>query len=136
MILTTVVTFIWGFTLLQEPANTSSLAGLLTIFGNHYVAGGVCLAAACCAAVFLWPSEIRWSIPATLAFLLPQQFVLMVASLTSFRCVMQGHFADGIERSPMFILSDQAWVILLAYFHWIALITWVHDNLSVNAIGA
>jgi hypothetical protein len=96
----------------------------------------MCLAAACSAAVFLWPSGKAWSIPATLGLLLPQQFVLMVASLTSFRCVMQGHFADGIERSPMFILSDQAWVILLAYFHWIALITWVHDHLSANPITA
>ena len=130
VIIATIVIGIWGFTLLFEELNTASLSGLLVVFGHHTAAGIFCLIASVCSFIFLLPS-IRWNVPWTLALLFPQQFILMTASLTSFHCVLQGQFADKVARSPAFILDDQAWVILLAYFHWVAMITWVVEKMRI-----
>lgn len=53
----------------------------------------------------------------TLICMLPQQLLLYIAAGGSFRAIWFGHFADGVERTHIFILSDQAPSILIAVFH-------------------
>jgi hypothetical protein len=53
----------------------------------------------------------------TLAALLPQQGVLTFSAVSALYYVAVGHYGDGVPRSHLFILADQAPVILLALLH-------------------
>lgn len=49
--------------------------------------------------------------------LIPQQVVLLVSALGGARAIVDGHYADGVERSSAFIAADQLPIILLALLY-------------------
>lgn len=60
---------------------------------------------------------------------LPQQALLIMASLTALRSAWLGEYPDGIRRSGLFILDDQLPSICLAIIHTLTLIYPVCANL-------
>lgn len=53
---------------------------------------------------------------------LPQQVVLYMSAMASAAAVASGHYADGVMRPPMFILTDQVGTIVLAIAYTIIVI--------------
>ena len=56
--------------------------------------------------------------------LLPQQSLLVVSATVAIISVADGHYADGVIRPTLFILVDQAPIILAVVFHTVALISY------------
>jgi hypothetical protein len=57
-----------------------------------------------------------------LVLLLPQQLLLYVAAWGGLHAVVNGHYADGVDRPYQFILTDQLPLMLLAVIHTLAVI--------------
>jgi len=53
----------------------------------------------------------------TLLLLVPQQFLLFLCAGAAIHAIAVGEFADGTQRSSMFLLADQVPMILIAVFH-------------------
>ncbi len=53
----------------------------------------------------------------TLLMLLPQQLTLFLSAGAAAHSIWLGQFADGVQRSNAFLLTDQCPVVLLAFFH-------------------
>lgn len=49
--------------------------------------------------------------------LVPQQLLLYLSAGAAAHAIIVGHFADGVERPNAFLLTDQAPVVLIAFFH-------------------
>lgn len=49
--------------------------------------------------------------------MIPQQVILAVCAMSAIRLSIEGHYADWVYRPSLFILRDQVWAILLAFFH-------------------
>lgn len=64
---------------------------------------------------------IKRKICTILAFV-PQQFVMFISSAGLAHFIWLGQFADGVVRTPAFLLADQAAPIFLTIFHTWALI--------------
>jgi hypothetical protein len=55
-------------------------------------------------------------------FMLPQQLFLFISAVGASQAIVNGHFADGVERPRMFIAVDQEPAILVALFYTIGII--------------
>lgn len=58
----------------------------------------------------------------TLAALLPQQAILTVSAYAAVAAVVVAHYGDGVIRPRLFILADQAPVILVFVLHTAAVV--------------
>lgn len=58
----------------------------------------------------------------TLAALLPQQAILTISAYAAVAAVVVAHYGDGVIRPRMFILADQAPVVLVFMLHTAAVI--------------
>lgn len=58
-----------------------------------------------------------WSV----ILMLPQQTLLFVSAVGAVKAIVLGHFADGVQRSRMFIATDQEPAIILAVLYTIAI---------------
>jgi hypothetical protein len=54
-------------------------------------------------------------------FMVPQQLLLFVSAGGAVQAILEGHFADGVERPWTFLLADQSPAILAAIGHTLAL---------------
>lgn len=108
----------WGACFLFDPssANSTALAAL------HRIAG-VATAPACFAVAVaaVYAFMVRGRLPA-LAWMLPQQAFLIISAVGAAHAIQAGHFADGVERSRLFIASDQAPALLAAVGHTISVL--------------
>jgi hypothetical protein len=52
----------------------------------------------------------------------PQQLLLVVAAVGALVAVVMGNYADGTVRPTLFIATDQLLVMLLPFFHALAII--------------
>jgi hypothetical protein len=59
---------------------------------------------------------------AIVGFLLPQQALLYVAALGGVEAVLDGQYADGVQRPYEFILTDQLWMVAFAVIHTFAML--------------
>lgn len=62
------------------------------------------------------------SLPWNVAFLLPQQSLLLISAAGAIAAICSGQFADGVIRPVAFIAVDQVHVILASIGHAIAII--------------
>ncbi len=53
--------------------------------------------------------------------MLTQQTLLFISAVGAVKAIILGHFADGVERSRMFIATDQEPAIILAILYTIAI---------------
>ena len=58
----------------------------------------------------------------SLYFIMPQQVLLYISAWSSLHAVLQGQYADGAARPPIFILADQLPTIVVAVWHSVAII--------------
>jgi hypothetical protein len=67
---------------------------------------------------------ITWARPSwqSLAALLPQQALLTISAYAALLAVIQAHYGDGVIRPRLFILADQAPVILTMVLHTAAVV--------------
>jgi hypothetical protein len=93
-----------------DAGHSTGPDGVVRIVGSHEVAGVVILASAALAIRYLCGGVSP-------IWLLPQQALLILAAANAVSAVLIGHYADGEDRSPEFILTDQLPVILLAVFY-------------------
>jgi len=80
---------------------------------------GVLLIASALAAWAVTRRRPSWQ---TLAALLPQQAILTVSAYAAIAAVVTAHYGDGVIRPRLFILADQAPVILVFVLHTAAVI--------------
>jgi hypothetical protein len=107
-----------GTTLILNPDAGASTgpSSVVQLFGSTYIAGAAMLIAAGLAIVAHLHAPIRgWAF-------WPQQGLLMVAAIGAFVAVVMGNYADGVVRPTLFIATDQLPVMLLPFFHALAII--------------
>jgi hypothetical protein len=61
-------------------------------------------------------------LPQALILLMPQQTLLLISAMGCIEAMLQGHFADGVERAREFIIGDQLNSVLLFAAHSAAVI--------------
>jgi len=119
---TTVLHASWGILVLASGdalgATPVALLDLL-VPGTRWLLGVLYLFVAALALVGLWsaPGKVR-----QLMFL-PQQIFLLTAAIGSGTAVANGKYLDGTMRAPIFILSDQLPLMLLAIAYVVAVLT-------------
>ena len=55
--------------------------------------------------------------PVGLIFLIPQQIVLYVSAYGAILAMSTGRFADGVQRTPAFLIADQAPAVIIAFLY-------------------
>ena len=120
IILVVVLHLNWGLTLFvfNLPYHTTGLSALIVLFGNSFFAGAFILAACVLAVVGLYKEDNH----NTVFFMLPQQFILLVTSGAVLHAVVVSAFPDGVVRPRLFIWNDQLHLILLSWFHTVAIL--------------
>ena len=95
--------FVVGFT---HAANGSiGISALLTVFHSNAIVCAVLALTVLSATLGQW--LIRASPTMRLYFLVPQVTMLWITSIGAMFAVANGHYADGVIRSPWFISCDQ-----------------------------
>ncbi len=61
-------------------------------------------------------------------FLLPQQFIMMISAGGALQAMWLGQFADGVQRSHAFLITDQVPAVIAAILHTYAIIRIAKDN--------
>ncbi len=59
---------------------------------------------------------------AVILCLMPQQVLLIVSAATVAQAMLLGRFADGVVRTSKFLTADQAWPLVMAIIHVVALL--------------
>lgn len=118
----------WGITLIvsDAPMLVTGLYFLGLLVPNHLMLGSGMLIVACLG--FL--GATRRFVGFWGAFCLtPQQITLLISAFSALTFIVQGHYADGVERPITFILPDQALVVVTAMVHTCALLSYYRANL-------
>ncbi len=110
---------LWGVLLLISPISYGATA--LHIYADvpRYAMAALLLAASGLAAYGMTRRHPTWQ---SLASLLPQQGLLTVSAYAAAAAVVYAHYADGVPRARLFILADQAPIILTMILHTAAVI--------------
>ena len=110
---------ITGAVLIANPdagASTGPSSVVQLFFDSSLLAGVAMLIAAGLAIVAHlhrpWRSWAYW----------PQQLLLVVAAVGALVAVVMGNYADGVVRPTLFIATDQLPVMLMPFFHALAII--------------
>ncbi len=110
---------LWGVLLLAGPSPYGATAvHVYSGVPRFALAAFLFLASGLAAWSITWP---RPSWP-SLAALLPQQALLTVSAYSALLAVIEAHYADGVIRPRLFILADQAPVILTMMLHTAAVV--------------
>jgi hypothetical protein len=114
-----VVHVITGVVLLVDPdaaASTGPSSVVQLLFDSSLLAGVAMLIAAALAIAAHFHRALRsWAY-------WPQQMLLVVAAIGALVAVVMGTYADGTVRPTLFIATDQLPVMLLPFFHALAII--------------
>ncbi|HUK27402.1 MAG TPA: hypothetical protein VLV31_03175 [Candidatus Acidoferrales bacterium] len=86
---------------------------------NRFAVGAVFLIAA--GLSYLGLSSKR-SLPSSILLMMPQQGLLVLTAIGGVLAAINGHYADGVPRSAMFILADQFPPVLIAAAHTFAIV--------------
>ena len=70
---------------------------------------------------------------AAVPFLIPQGIVLLVAAYGALRAMILGTYADGVVRSPLFIMADQSPAVVIAVLYTLLLILLATERTPSNA---
>lgn len=114
-----VVHLITGVVLIVNPdagASTGPSSVVQLLFGSSMLAGlAMIIAATLAIAAHLHRPLRSWAF-------WPQQMLLVVAAVGALVAVVMGNYADGTVRPTLFIATDQLPVMLLPFFHALAII--------------
>ncbi len=110
---------LWGILLLANATPCGATA--LHVYSGvpRYLMTSLLFAAAALAAFGATRRPASWR---GLVALLPQQGLLSVSAFGALLAVIDAHYLDGVTRPRLFILADQAPVILTMLLHTVAVI--------------
>jgi hypothetical protein len=111
----------WAVALLLSPeaGNSTPLSPLVVAkTGTEWVTS-IVLAMASMMSIASWWAK---SHIVRVVLLLPQQAIAYFSAGASTGAVLMGHYADGVSRSPGFILTDQVGTILIAFIYTLVVI--------------
>jgi hypothetical protein len=110
---------LWGALLLINPVSYGATAMHIYAGVPRYAMAALLFAASGLAVYGVTRREPTWR---SLASLLPQQGLLTVSAYAAFAAVFYAHYGDGVLRPRVFILADQAPVILAMILHTAAVV--------------
>lgn len=116
---------VYGAALLvsENAGNATTTANILDYLPVGHRAAGILLfvssATALWAVYFDWPPSLR-----SLASMALQVMFLSLAAVGAADAIIDGRFADGVERSRYFILADQCPAIIATVLHSYAVIAY------------
>lgn len=102
----------FNLVLFPESAGSTTVAAPINFFGSTGLAGMAYLLVAL-TALF----AMRVPYPYGVLMLLPQQALLIMATIGIVEAVWLGHFADGVPRPRAFIAQDHCELPLMCFFH-------------------
>jgi hypothetical protein len=110
---------LWGVLLLASPAPYGATAMHIYDSVPRFALAAILFTAS---GLATW--AISWRRPSwqSLAALLPQQALLTISAYAAMLAVIQAHYGDGVIRPRLFILADQAPVLLTMMLHTVAVI--------------
>ena len=102
----------------NEPANITTIHMVVTLdLASVRGIGILFLSVACLALQGLYiPGK------AAIPFLLPQGIVVALSALGATKAMLVGTYADGVVRSPIFIMADQIPAVIIAALYWLLLV--------------
>lgn len=101
-----------------SPTKVTGINILYQLFPNKILLAGILILSSLMA--FLAITRFRQI--KTLIWLLPQQFLLLLAAIAVIQVIVNGHFADGVIRDRYFLAADKAGILLVAFFHTLSLL--------------
>lgn len=106
----------WGYCLIRSdsPVNITGIFALSHIIGNHVYLGAFFLSVGVMA--LLGSFRFHGS-RIGLLLTVPQQFALIYSAGGALTAIINGAFADGVKRNPMFLMADQGHYISTAVIH-------------------
>ncbi len=128
--------YVWAAALILDPAalNVTSIHSLLL---QHYDAKPIASTfyRILLATILLFTSTLsivgffqRHKLYTILA-IIPQQFIMCFVSVGLLYYIWLGQFADGVVRTPIFLLADQVAPIFLTIFHtWALILIIIHSG--------
>ncbi len=111
---------IWGINILIEPSSSmiTATSFLKEMVHSTVIVGLLYLIVSISASFTLFGKPKKWK----MFLALPQQALLIQSAMGAIRCMINGHFADGVARPIPFIIADQSPIIIAMLLHTIALI--------------
>jgi hypothetical protein len=110
---------LWGILLLSSPTPYGATALHAYASVPRYAMAAILFLASGLAAWAITRRRPSWR---TLAALLPQQALLTISAYAALLAVFEAHYGDGVIRPRMFILADQAPVIITMLLHTVAVV--------------
>ena len=135
----------WAVAILAngEPLDTTGLHDLNKIIGN--TTSTACLALVASVLSILSMLTHHYSARWSLALLLPQQVMMIMAARTAATCIVRGQFANGVILPPMFILADQCHIFWIGLAHtelivhvyiWDGFLAWIRGPTVISPAPA
>lgn len=112
---------LWAAALLISPAanGATALSGLLAVIHDPIVLSVSLIAASCSAIYALAGQHDGYT---RLLLLMPQQLIATVVATNAIYYMFLGHFADGVQRSSLFLVVDQSPTVIFMIIYTIAVI--------------
>ena len=113
--------FVWGTLCILYPEHSGAtpMALLSLIIKNPYIEGLIYIVAASITIpVLTLQSPHKWWLG---ILCIPQQTLLILAAISSLIAIIEGQYADAVQRPFAFIANDQALEILFTSAHTAAL---------------
>jgi hypothetical protein len=109
---------VWGVLGLVDPAayDSTAFSALFRLFG--YATSPICFAVAASALVGIGTHGRLKG----LAFMLPQQTILLISAFGAVHAMMLSQFADGVIRPRAFIIADQVPAVITAIGHTVSMV--------------
>jgi hypothetical protein len=109
-----------GVFLSTTSANGSiGMAALLSVFQHPSTAAAVMLIFSALAIAGQWAPRLLPMV--RLWLLVPEQTMLFIPALGAVYAVAAGHYADLVQRPPIFILCDQRWALIAPSLYSVAI---------------
>ncbi len=113
-----------------EPANITTIHTIVSMdLATVRGIGVLYLSVACLALQGLFiPGK------AAIPFLLPQGIVVSLAAAGAVKAMALGTYADGVVRSPLFIMADQVPAVIIAAMYWLLIVLLITSKDAPDAV--
>jgi hypothetical protein len=101
----------------EGVANVTAVYAIRYVLPKPFAVMGMAVVALCAMASFAMRNRFLAA-----GLMVPQQMLLFVSAGGAIQAIVEGHFADGVERPWTFLLADQSPAILAAIGHTLALV--------------
>lgn len=108
----------------SEPANITTIHQIVSLDLASVRGIGILYLSVACLAIQGLFMPGKTAIP----FLLPQGIVAALAALGATRAMILGTYADGVVRTPIFIMADQIPAVIVAGMYWLLILLIILDK--------